>query len=98
VFYRPFPSVTGFCRKLSDLCLEIFQNCVSNFFSEFSSMWFFFASPVRLWIRITYFLYFLDALRFFLGDRWCWKTVEINDLVSRRNPPFSMHMLCISNI
>jgi hypothetical protein len=43
------------------------------------------------------FLYFLDALRFF-GDRWCWKAVEINDLVSRTNPLFSMHMLCISNI
>jgi hypothetical protein len=27
-----------------------------------------------------YFLYFLDALRFF-WDRWCWKSVEINDLV-----------------
>jgi hypothetical protein len=45
VFYRPFPSVTGFCRKLPDLCLEIFRNCVSEFFgivsrkfSEFSSM------------------------------------------------------------
>jgi hypothetical protein len=25
-------------------------------------------------------LYFLDALRFF-SDRWCWKAVEINDLV-----------------
>jgi hypothetical protein len=43
------------------------------------------------------FLYFLDALRFF-WDRWCGKAVEINDLVSRTNPPFSMHMLCISNI
>jgi hypothetical protein len=38
VFYRPFPSVTGFCRKLPDLCLRFFQNCVSDFFSEFSSM------------------------------------------------------------
>jgi hypothetical protein len=45
VFYRPFPSVTGFCRKLPDLCLGIFRNCVSEFFgivsrnfSEFSSM------------------------------------------------------------
>jgi hypothetical protein len=43
VFYRPFSSVIGFYRKLPDLCLEIFQNCVS----KFSSMWFF-ASPVRL--------------------------------------------------
>jgi hypothetical protein len=45
VFYRPFLSVTGFCRKLPDLCLGIFRNCVSDFFgivsrnfSEFSSM------------------------------------------------------------
>jgi hypothetical protein len=34
VFYRPFPSVTGICRKLPDLCLGIFRNYVS----EFSSM------------------------------------------------------------
>jgi hypothetical protein len=32
VFYRPFPSVTGFCRKLPDLCLGIFRNCDSEFF------------------------------------------------------------------
>jgi hypothetical protein len=32
VFYRPFPSVTSFCRKLPDLCLGIFRNCVSEFF------------------------------------------------------------------
>jgi hypothetical protein len=45
VFYRPFSSVTGFCRKLSDLCRGIFRNCVSIFFgivtqnfSEFFSM------------------------------------------------------------
>jgi hypothetical protein len=45
VFYRPFPSVIGFCRKLPDLCLGIFRYCVSEFFgivsrnfSEFSSM------------------------------------------------------------
>jgi hypothetical protein len=45
VFYRPFPSVTGFCRKLPNLCLGIFRNCVPEFFgivsrnfSEFSSM------------------------------------------------------------
>jgi hypothetical protein len=88
VFYRPFPSVTGFCRKLLDLCLEIFRN-----FSACD----FFASPVRLWIRITYFCIFSDALRFF-WDTWCWKAVGINDLISRTNPPFSMHMLYISNI
>jgi hypothetical protein len=49
VFYRPFPSVTGFCRKLPDLCLGIFRNCFSELclrifrncvldFSDFSSM------------------------------------------------------------
>jgi hypothetical protein len=32
VFYRPFSSVTGFSRKLPDLCLRIFRNCVSEFF------------------------------------------------------------------
>jgi hypothetical protein len=32
LFYRPFPSVTDFCRKLLDLCLGIFRNCVSEFF------------------------------------------------------------------
>jgi hypothetical protein len=31
-FYRPFPLVTGFCRKLPDLCLGFFRNCVSEFF------------------------------------------------------------------
>jgi hypothetical protein len=32
VFYRPFPSVIGICRKLPDLCLGNFRNCVSEFF------------------------------------------------------------------
>jgi hypothetical protein len=51
VFYRPFPSVTGFCRKLPDLCLGIFRNCVSEFFGIVSRNFpacDFFASPVRL--------------------------------------------------
>jgi hypothetical protein len=96
VFYRPFPSVTGFCRKLSDLCLGNFRNCVSEFFRNFSACDFF-ASLVHLWIRITYFVFF-GRFKIFFGVRWCWKAVEINDLVSRTNPPFSMHMLCISNI
>jgi hypothetical protein len=51
VFYRPFPSVTGFCRKLPDLCLGNFRNCVSeifrNFFRNFSACDFF-ASPIHL--------------------------------------------------
>jgi hypothetical protein len=100
VFYRPFPSVTGFCRKLPDLCLGNFRNCVSEFFRNFFQNFpacDFFASPIHLWIRITYFCIF-GRFKIFLGVRWCWKAVEINDLVSRTNPPFSMHMLCISNI
>jgi hypothetical protein len=32
VFYRLFPSVTGFCRKLPELCLGIFRNCVLELF------------------------------------------------------------------
>jgi hypothetical protein len=57
VFYRPFPSVTVFCRKLPDLCLGNFRNCVSEFFRNFPPCDFF-ASPVHLWISITYFLFF----------------------------------------
>jgi hypothetical protein len=100
VFYRPFPSVTGFCRKLPDLCLGNFRNCVSeffrNFFRNFPACDFFCIACTSL-NKDYLFLYFLDALRFF-WVRWCWKAVEINDLVSSTNPPFSMHMLCISNI
>jgi hypothetical protein len=66
LFYRPFPSVTGFCRKLPDLCLGNFRNCVSEFFSEFSSMWFFRIACTFL-DKDCLFLYFLDALRFFWG-------------------------------
>jgi hypothetical protein len=32
IFYRPFPSVAGFCQKLPDLYLRIFRNCVLEFF------------------------------------------------------------------
>jgi hypothetical protein len=95
VFYRPFPSVAGICRKLPDLCLGVFRNCVSEFFRNFPACDFFRIACTSL-DKDYLFLYFLDALRFF--DRWCWKAVEINDLVSRMNPPFSMRMLCISNI
>jgi hypothetical protein len=61
VFYRPFPSVTGFCRKLPDLCLGIFRNSVSEFSGILSRNFpacDFFSSSVRLWIRITYFCIF----------------------------------------
>jgi hypothetical protein len=69
VFYRPFPSVTGFCRKLPDLCLGNFRNCVSEFFRNFFRNFpacDFFASPVHLWIRITYFVFF-GRFKIFLG-------------------------------
>ena len=65
VFYRPFPSVTGFCRKLPDLCLGIFRNCVSEFFWNFPACDFF-ASPVHLWIRITNFCIF-GRFKIFFG-------------------------------
>jgi hypothetical protein len=61
VFYRPFLSVTGFCRKLPDLCLGNFRNCVSEFFRNFFRNFpacDFFASPVHFWIRIAYFCIF----------------------------------------
>jgi hypothetical protein len=53
VFYRPFPSVTGFLSEIigfvsqnfPKLYLRFFQNCVLDFL-EFSRMWFF-TSPVR---------------------------------------------------
>jgi hypothetical protein len=63
VFYRPFPSVTGFCWKLPDLCLEIFQNCVSEFFGIFQHVIFRIACTSL--DKDYLFLYFLDALRFF---------------------------------
>ena len=69
VFYRSFPSVTGFCRKLPDLCLGNFRNCVSEFFRNFFRNFpacDFFASPVHLWISITYFLFF-GRFKIFLG-------------------------------
>jgi hypothetical protein len=58
MFYRPFPSVTGFVGN--------YRICVSEFFRNFPACDFF-ASLVRLWIRITNFCIFLDALRFFWG-------------------------------
>jgi hypothetical protein len=64
VFCRLFLWVTGFCRKLPDLCLGIFRSCVSEFFSEFSNIWFFRIACTSL-DKDYLFLYFLDALRFF---------------------------------
>jgi hypothetical protein len=78
VFYRPFPSVTGFCRNFPELCLVIFQNCVSDFFGIFQHV--IFRIVCTSLDKDYLFLYFLDTLRFF-WDRWCWKAVEINDLV-----------------
>jgi hypothetical protein len=48
------------------ICVSEFSGILSRNFPACD----FFASPVRLLIRITYFCIFLDVLRFFL-DRWC---------------------------
>jgi hypothetical protein len=63
VFYRPFPSVTGFCWKLPDLFLGIFLNCVSDFFGIFQHVIFRIACTSL--DKDYLFLYILDALRFF---------------------------------
>jgi hypothetical protein len=93
-FTDRFSSVTGFCRKLPDLCLRIFRNCVSEFFEIFQHVIFHIACTS---LDKDYFFLFFGRLKIF-WDRWCWKAVGINDLVSQTNPPFSMYMLCISNI
>jgi hypothetical protein len=54
-------------RNFSELCLGIFQHVI--FRIAYTSL-----------DKDYLFLYFLDTLRFF-WYRWCWKTVEINDLV-----------------
>jgi hypothetical protein len=57
VFYRPFPSITGFVENYR-ICVSEFSRIVSrNFFRNFPACDFF-ASLVRLWIRITYFCIF----------------------------------------
>jgi hypothetical protein len=66
VFYRPFPSVTGFCRKLPDLCFGIFRNCVSEFFGNFQHVIFRIACTSL--DKDYLFLYFLDTFRFFWMD------------------------------
>jgi hypothetical protein len=97
VFYRPFPSVTGFVENYR-ICVSEFFGIVSRIFSELCLRFFGIFQHVIFHIAYTsldkdyLFLYFLDALRFF------WEAVGINDLVSQTNPHFSMHMLCISNI
>jgi hypothetical protein len=75
--YRFLSEITGF---VSWNFLELWL----GFFLEFSSMWFFRIACTSL-DKDYLFLYFLNVLRFF-WVRWCWKTVEINDLVSRTNP------------
>jgi hypothetical protein len=65
VFYRPFPSVTGFCRKLPDLCLVIFRNCVSEFFGIFQHV--IFRIVCTSLDKDYLFLYFLDTFRIFFG-------------------------------
>jgi cellulose synthase/poly-beta-1,6-N-acetylglucosamine synthase-like glycosyltransferase len=68
VFYRPFPSVTGFCRKLPDLCLGIF-GIVSQNFSElclgiFQHVIFRIAC---MSLDKDYFFVFFGRLKIFLG-------------------------------
>jgi hypothetical protein len=85
------------------ICVSDFSGIVSQIFLELCLRFFGIFQHVIFRIACTsldkdyLFLYFLDSLRFF-WDRWRWKTVGINDLVSRTNLPFSMHMSCISNI
>jgi hypothetical protein len=73
VFYRPFPSVTVFCRKLPDLCFGIFRNCVLEFFRIVSEIFGIFQHVIfhidctSLDKDYLFFFVFLDALRFFLG-------------------------------
>jgi hypothetical protein len=62
VFYRLFPSVTGFCRKLPDLCLEIFRNCVLEFFGIFQHMIFRIACTS---LDKDYFFVFFGRLKIF---------------------------------
>jgi hypothetical protein len=54
-------------RNFSELCLGIFQHVI-------------FRIACTSLDKDYLFLYFLDTFRFFL-DIWCWKVIEINDLV-----------------
>jgi hypothetical protein len=54
-------------RNFSELCLGIFQHVI-------------FRIVCTSLDKDYLFLYFLDTFRIFL-DRWCWKAVEINNLV-----------------
>jgi hypothetical protein len=92
--YRFLSKITGFVsRKFPELCLGFFW----NFFEIFQHV-IFFASPVYLWIRITYFCIFLDALRFFWGLDDIGRQLRLTIWSLERIHHFSMHMLCISNI
>jgi hypothetical protein len=86
------------------ICVSEFSGIVSRNFSEFCFGFFrkFSACDFsrRMYTSLDknyLFLYFFARIKLF-WDRWCWKAVGINDLVTRTNPLFSIHMLCISNI
>jgi hypothetical protein len=65
VFYRLFSSVTVFVGNYR-ICVSDFSRIVSrNFFRNFPACDFF-ASPVHLWIRITYFCIF-GRFKIFFG-------------------------------
>jgi hypothetical protein len=77
--YQFLSEITGFVsRNFPELCLEIFQNCVLEFFEILQHV--IFRIACRSLDKDYLFLYFLDALRFF-WDRWRWKAIDINDLV-----------------
>jgi hypothetical protein len=61
------------------ICVSEFSGIMSRNFSEIFQHVIFRIACTTL-DNDYLFLYFLDALRFF-WDRWCWKAVEINDLV-----------------
>jgi hypothetical protein len=69
--FRNFLSESAWCFTGRLLRLPVFVGnyriCVSDFFRNFPACDFF-ASPVRLWIRITYFLFFECLKIFFVID------------------------------
>jgi hypothetical protein len=88
--FQNFLSESVWCFTDCFLRLSVFVGnyriCVSEF-SEIVSRIFFWKFPAcdfsyRLYVfrQGLLILYFLDALIFF-WDRWCWKAIQINDLV-----------------
>jgi hypothetical protein len=80
--FRNFLSESAWCFTDRFLRLPVFignyQICVSEFFGIFQHMIFRIACTSL--DKDYLFLYFFERLKIF-WDRWCWKSVEINDLV-----------------